>query len=136
MIDLLVGAAMGILCGLGVGSGGWLILYLTEKGGMPQLAAQGLNLAIFVFALGAAILVHLHGRTLSPALLLLVVVPGAAGALCGSLLSACVPAQWLRRSLGGWMLIMGGTVLWQSRPHAGGKKRKERPVCREKRPPS
>ncbi|MBQ5389831.1 MAG: sulfite exporter TauE/SafE family protein [Clostridia bacterium] len=50
------------LAGMGVGSGGLFVIYLTLFSGMPQLEAQGLNLHFFIFATAAALL--LHARTL------------------------------------------------------------------------
>ena len=113
MLDLLVSLLIGMLAGLGVGSGGILMVYLTAADGMSQLAAQGLNLATFVFALGAALVVHLHRRQLSLPILLFILVFGAAGALCGSLLARVVEAGVLRMALGGLLLLMGGVALFR-----------------------
>lgn len=111
VLDLLVSLAIGLLAGLGVGSGGILIVYLTAVDGIGQLAAQGLNLATFVFALGAALLVHLHRRRLSVPVLLFILVFGAAGALCGSLLAHAVQGELLRVGLGFLLLLMGAVAL-------------------------
>ena len=106
ILDLLISLLIGILAGLGVGSGGILIVYLTAADGMSQLAT-------FVFALGAALVVHLHRRQLSLPILLFILVFGAAGALCGSLLARVVEAGVLRMALGGLLLLMGGVALFR-----------------------
>ena len=111
--DALVSLAIGLLAGLGVGSGGILIVYLTAVDGMAQLAAQGLNLATFVFALGAALVVHLHRHRLPLAVLLCVLLFGAAGALCGSLLAHAAQASFLRAALGVLLLVMGTVALFR-----------------------
>lgn len=107
VVDTLVSLLIGVLAGLGVGSGGLLIVYMTAVDGMDQLSAQGLNLAVFVFALGAAVIVHLHRRRLSLPILGFVVAFGAAGACVGSLLAAISPVALLRVGLGGLLLLMG-----------------------------
>ena len=50
MLDLLIGTAVAVLSGMGVGSGGLLVVYLTLAGGIAQPAAQALNLFFFIFA--------------------------------------------------------------------------------------
>ena len=113
LLDIGVSLLIGLLAGLGVGSGGLLIVYLTAVDGMDQLAAQGLNLATFVFALGAAVLVHLHRRQLPMAVLAFIVVFGAVGALLGSLLAHVVHGSFLRVALGCLLLFMGGVALFK-----------------------
>ncbi len=113
MLDFAVSLGVGVLAGLGVGSGGLLMLYLTDVLGLEQLAAQGLNLGIFVFALAAAVVVHLHRRTLPMSLLLVCVSFGAAGAAVGSGLAAAVDAAWLRFFLGLLLLLMGTVALFR-----------------------
>lgn len=104
---------IGILAGLGVGSGGILILYLTAVDGISQLAAQGMNLAVFSFALGAALLVHLHRRPLPVSVLLVILLFGAAGAFGGSLLAHAVSTAFLRKALGFLLLLMGLVALFR-----------------------
>ena len=111
VLDLFVSLAVGVLAGLGVGSGGLLILYLTAVDGMSQIAAQGINLAVFGFALGAAVLFHLHRRSLGMAILLFVAVFGAVGAVTGSLLVPLLPTAALRAGLGVLLLFMGTVAL-------------------------
>lgn len=111
MIGALVSLGIGVLAGLGVGSGGLFMLYLTEAVALDQLSAQGLNLGVFVFALGAAVIVHLHRRTLPTSLLLLTVAFGVVGAALGSLLAPLIDAELLRFSLGLLLLLMGTVAL-------------------------
>ncbi|MBQ2719173.1 MAG: hypothetical protein IJF73_03800, partial [Clostridia bacterium] len=54
---VLFGAA--VLSGLGVGSGGLYLLYLTDVLGVGQYAAQGQNLLFFILATLASALLHL-----------------------------------------------------------------------------
>lgn len=113
VLDILVSLTVGCLAGLGVGSGGLLILYLTEVDGLGQLSAQGVNLAVFGFALGAALLVHLSRRRISIPILLFVAVFGAAGALAGSLLAGVTSPDHLRAGLGVLLVLMGSFALFR-----------------------
>ena len=107
--DIFVALIIGVLAGLGVGSGGLLILYLTVADGMDQFTAQGTNLAFFVFALGAALLVHLRKRELPLPVLGFLITFGTLGAALGSLTAGAVDTAWLRTALG-WLLLGMGAV--------------------------
>ena len=111
MADIAVSLLIGTLAGLGVGSGGLLIVYLRTADGMGQLEAQGMNLAFFVFALGAAVLVHLLRRRLSLPILAVVCIAGGTGAVLGSLLAQITDTDLLRIALGVLLLIMGSVSL-------------------------
>ena len=113
LADVLFTFVIGILAGLGVGSGGLLILYMTAIDGIDQRTAQGLNLAVFTFALGAAVIVHLHRREISLSVLGFVTVFGAVGACLGSLLAQGIPTDGLRSALGALLLVMGCVALFR-----------------------
>ena len=111
--DFFIALLVGILAGLGVGSGGLLILYLTAADGMDQLTAQGTNLAFFVFALGAALLVHLRKRELSLPILGFLAAFGTLGAALGSFTASAVNTDLLRIALGALLLVMGAVSLFR-----------------------
>ena len=50
------------LSGMGVGSAGLLVVWLTVFDSVPQLAAQGLNLFFFLFSSSASLLIHVKRR--------------------------------------------------------------------------
>jgi hypothetical protein len=70
--------AVAILSGLGVGSAGLLVVYLTAIEHQAQLTAQGLNLLFFLFSSGAALTVHLLRTPLLFECILLL-LPGGRG---------------------------------------------------------
>ncbi len=108
-LTVLVTFLVALLSGLGVGSAGLLVIFLTLVEQTPQLQAQGINLLFFLFSSGAALCVHLF-RTPPLWLLLLFLIPaGLLGAWWGTALALFVP-QALLRKLFGWMLILSGTV--------------------------
>ena len=111
MIAFLVPLGIGLLAGLGVGSGGLFILFLTEWAMLPQHEAQGINLAIFAVALAAALLVHLHRHPPAPAILFTILLFGAVGALSGAALATALPAATLRFLLGLFLALSGAFVL-------------------------
>ena len=49
MLDIIVFFIIATLSGMGVGSAGLLVVWLTVFDSVPQLAAQGLNLFFFLF---------------------------------------------------------------------------------------
>ena len=106
-IGFLWALAIGILAGLGVGSGGLYLVYLDLFTDTPQREAQGLNLAFFVFALLISAAVNLaRGSYKNEKLLLslLFVIPGA---LTGSWLTGLFPAASLKKGLGLLFIFSG-----------------------------
>ncbi len=103
---------IGILAGLGVGSGGLYLVYLELFTDTPQREAQGLNLCFFVFALLSAVVYHLLRGTYREKRLLLFLPVGIGGAIVGSLLSGLVPQEVLKTILGFIFLIAGGYTLY------------------------
>ncbi len=96
-----------LLAGLGVGSGGLLLLYLLGPLGMPQYAAQGTNLLFFCLATLASTLLSLRAGRLPAGRLLLLLPIGIAGVLGGSLLTLAVPPGAARAGFGALMLAGG-----------------------------
>ena len=106
-LDALVSFGIALLSGLGVGSGGLLVIYLTLFCAVPQLQAQGINLVFFLFSAGASMLVHLTKRRLAYGLCILLIVSGIPGTLIGSSLAAVLPAAMLRRLFGAFLVTAG-----------------------------
>ena len=104
MLDLLIGTAVAVLSGMGVGSGGLLVVYLTLAGGMQQPAAQALNL----FAAGASTAVNIRRRNIAWGCVVLLGVGGVIGAVAGSALAAVIKPRVLR-ILFGLMLTFTGS---------------------------
>ena len=108
-ITLFATFAVALLSGMGVGSAGLMVIFLTLVQGVPQLEAQGLNLLFFLFSSGAALCVHLF-RTPPLWLLLVFLVPtGLLGAWWGTSLALYLP-QALLRQIFAWFLILTGAL--------------------------
>lgn len=107
MIDFIVSAGVALLSGLGVGSGGLLVVFLTEYRGVGQLFAQGVNLIFFIFSSGAATAVNLLTRRLCFGAILLMSIGGTLGAIIGALIASRLDPELLRMGFG-LMLLIGG----------------------------
>jgi len=107
MIDFLVSAGVALLSGLGVGSGGLLVVFLTEYRGVGQLFAQGVNLIFFIFSSGAATAVNLRKRKICYGAVLLMSIGGTIGAITGAIIASALAPDLLRIGFG-LMLLIGG----------------------------
>lgn len=110
-------AAFGVavLSGLGVGSAGLLVVYLTAVENLPQLTAQGLNLVFFLFSSGAALLVHLSRTVLLTGAILLMIPGGVAGSLLGTALAGILPEEILRKFFGLLLVVSGVSGLFRGK---------------------
>ena len=109
--DLIAGAVIALLSGMGVGSAGLLVVWLTLTGSVSQSTAQALNLYFFMFSSAASLLVHLRRRKIFWSAAGFMIVFGAVGATAGSALSAYVDPTLLRRLFGGMLIFCGGVSL-------------------------
>lgn len=111
MLDLIIGTAVAVLSGMGVGSGGLLVVYLTLAGGMAQPAAQALNLFFFIFAAGASTAVNIRRRNIAWGCVVLLGVGGVIGAVAGSALAAVIKPRVLRILFGIMLTFTGARGL-------------------------
>ena len=112
-IFFFVSLATATLSGLGVGSAGVLVLYLTLAQQLPQLTAQGLNLIFFLCSSGAALAVHIFRTPLLWGLLLFLIPTGLLGAFLGTKLAFYLPQGVLRRLFGGLLILSGAIGLFR-----------------------
>ncbi|MBE6629559.1 MAG: sulfite exporter TauE/SafE family protein [Ruminococcaceae bacterium] len=104
-----VSLAVATLSGLGVGSAGLLVIFLTAVQHVPQLTAQGLNLLFFLASSLSALCVHAFRTKLLWGMLLFLIPAGLIGAYLGSKLAFFLPQEVLRRLFGA-LLILSGTL--------------------------
>lgn len=107
MIDFLVSCGVALLSGLGVGSGGLLVVFLTEYRDVGQLFAQGVNLIFFIFSSGASTAVNLRTRNICYGAVTVMSVGGTVGAIVGALVASMLNPDLLRIGFG-VMLLVGG----------------------------
>ena len=107
MTEIIVGAVLGFLSGLGVGGGSLLILWLTLMRAVDPTAARGINLLFFLpCALIAAIFRWKQGslplKKIYPAIL-----TGCASALVFSAVGTRLNTAILKKLFGGLLMITG-----------------------------
>ena len=96
-----------ILSGLGIGSGGLFVIWLTMVEGMDAATARGLNLLFFVFSASAALVVHLILRRIKPSLVIFLAALTSAGTLIGLSISHFIDPTGLKKIFGGMLIISG-----------------------------
>lgn len=107
MKDFIVIFIIAALSGLGVGSGGILVIYLTLIEKVPQLTAQGANLIFFILASLASLIFNLPKRRIPYGAVILMSALGICGSLVGTYFAAMLPAEVLRKIFG-IMLVGSG----------------------------
>lgn len=112
LIDGAVSFFAAALTGMGLGSGGIYLLWLTLVLGIGQRRAQGMNLLFSICALAASAAVNGKKKRIPGKTLAICLLGGLPGAIGGALLAGVVPAHWLRRILGGALVVGGITVIW------------------------
>ena len=115
ILGIFAGVAVGILAGLGLGSGGIFMLYLTLLADMPHKVAQGVNLLFFVFALAGAMPVHLTSYRMPVRILAVILLCGVPGAVIGSMLVPIVPVAILRKCFGALLILSGAITLFRKK---------------------
>lgn len=109
MLNIIASFAIALLSGMGIGSGGLFVIWLTLAENTPQLTAQGLNLLFFIFSSGASLTVHLTKRKIAWGAVALLTLTGVGGALIGGYISGLINASAMKKLFGA-MLILSGLV--------------------------
>lgn len=107
MLDILAAFFTAALSGMGVGGGGLLLLYLTFFRDIGQREAQLTNLCFFLAASVASLLVHVTHRKISPSVVILLAIGGAAGAFFGAFIAKNTDESVLRIILGVFLSASG-----------------------------
>ena len=123
MTDLIVSFLVALLSGMGIGSGGFLVLYLTLVEGMAQFPAQGINLLFFLFSASSSLLIHMRKRRLFGGAILAMSAMGLVGSPLGTLAAAALPSELLRKLFGGMLILSGMLALKKSLAQRHGKKK-------------
>lgn len=117
-LTLIAAFLSAILSGLGIGSAGIFVLYLTFIAGYAQPEAQALNLLFFLLSAGAALLLHIRERRIPVRVVLFLVACAIPGALMGSYLVRVLDAGLLRKLFGGMLVVTGLPALLSRRRDA------------------
>lgn len=105
---------LALLTGLGVGSGGLYILYLTLMKGVEQSQAQGLNLIFFITASLAAASVNTFKKRILWGPVLLLFSSGIVGSFFGALFAHRINEKLLSVMFGSLLVFAGATALFKA----------------------
>lgn len=130
MIEFIATFLIAVLSGMGVGSGGLFVIFLTLAADLPQLTSQGLNLLFFLFASGASMLVHLTKRKILFGAVALVVVGGVVGSIFGSFVAGVLPVSTLRIIFGAVLFLSGAYSLFKKPKEAKNPLQKRRDMVK------
>ena len=100
-----------ILSGLGVGSGGLFVIWLTMVEGVDAVGARGMNLLFFVFSATAALLFHLIRKRIRISTVIALSLFGAVGTAMGSIIGEFVDPLILRKIFGAMLFLSGSYSL-------------------------
>ncbi len=109
---LIAAFLIALLCGLGVGSGGLFVVYLTVFCNYEQLTAQGFNLLFFIFSTAAALIIHTRARALPIKRLFLICALGILGACGGAMLAQRINGDILRKIFAVFLILSGTLSLF------------------------
>ena len=119
LFNLIASFIIAALSGMGVGGGGLFVIFLAFFSELDQIVIQGTNLLFFLFSASASLIIHLLKRKIFPFLILILVLSGAVGAICGTILSEILPSDILRRIFG-IMLVITGVFSLKNKSKADG----------------
>lgn len=101
-----------VLSGLGVGSGGLFVIWLSLMG-VSATQARGMNLLFFVFSASAALLFHLKNkRNIDLGLVLYLAAFALLGTVAGGYMGRLIEGDLLRRIFGGLLVLSGCYTLF------------------------
>ena len=98
---------LAIPLGMGIGSGGLFLIYLSDVLSLPRNTAVYLNLVFFLSALLSSFAGHLRARRISFPVLRTVLFFGIPGTYLGRGLAAMLPPHLLKLFLGVFLLLSG-----------------------------
>ncbi len=121
-VTLIAALIAAVLSGMGVGSAGLFVLYLTLVAGYAQPEAQAINLLFFLLSAGASLMVHRKERRIPRRLVWLLIAWAIPGALAGSYLVRVLDATLIRKLFGGMLVVTGLPALLARRRVRGQEK--------------
>lgn len=112
ILDFFVAVLTAALAATGVGGGGLYLIYLTLVRDVPQLTAQGINLAFFIASALSSLLLHRKKRSFDCKLVLLSGAFGAAGSLLGAFVAEMLSTELLSKIFGALLIFCGIRALF------------------------
>lgn len=110
--DIAATFVVAILAGMGIGSGGLMVIYWTLIRGAEQLAAQGFNLMFFLFASCSSMVIHLLRRRIAWKGVTVMIISGLPAALLGTRLAVLLPTEYGRVLFGLFLIAISIPVMF------------------------
>lgn len=111
MIDIIVSFLIAVIVGMGIGGGGFLVIYLTLCMNYEQIIAQGTNLLFFFICGVSSLFVHFRKRKIFTKEIIPIIVFSVPGTLLGAFLANKIDPDIPRIMLGILLCISGITTL-------------------------
>ena len=102
----------GLLASMGVGGGMILIVYLTAFAGVPQLAAQGINLVYFLPIAALSVIIHSHGKMIEWRKIVPSIVTGVFFAAAGCALAYFFGSRALSKLFAVFIIALGAREMF------------------------
>lgn len=100
MVEIFIGLISGIISGMGMGGGTFLILCLSIFLGVNQKIAQGVNLIFFIPTSIAAIAVNIKDKNINFKIAKIIISFGIIGAVVGAIIARTINVNLLRKLFG------------------------------------
>ncbi len=114
-LDIFASFSVAILCGMGAGGGGLLVLYLTAIASLPQARAQGVNLLFFLAASVGAYAVNRKNKLIDLRSFAVISLSGAPAAILGAIAASYLRSELLGKMYGGLLVLSGIYYLFQNK---------------------
>ncbi len=94
----LAGLLAGTAGSLGLGGGGFLVIFLTVFVNMSQMKAQGINLIFFIPIAIVSIIIYYKGKLIDFKKITPIIIGGLAGVILGSYLTGILGESMLQKT--------------------------------------
>ncbi|MBQ9913378.1 MAG: sulfite exporter TauE/SafE family protein [Clostridia bacterium] len=107
LFTVLASFISGLLCSMGFGGGSVLIIFLTSFMNISQKEAQGINLFFFIPCALYSVLRYRKEKLIDKKLATTFVICGLIGVVAGYIIINFIPGKLLRKTFGGFLILMG-----------------------------
>lgn len=107
IICTVVGLVCGLLSGMGIGGGTFLLLYMTGIAGVSQSIAQGTNLIYFIPTSAASLISHIKNKYVSKQAFFSCSIPGVFFSVASALVATSIDVEILRKFFGAFLVFTG-----------------------------
>ncbi|MBQ8504011.1 MAG: sulfite exporter TauE/SafE family protein [Clostridia bacterium] len=112
----------GLLCSMGFGGGTVMIIFLTGVLSLEQTRAQGINLMFFIPCAVYSLIIYARNKLIDKSKVIPLAVGGVTGIAIGYFLLQSIPAEYLSKLFGGFVVILGVKQLFSLKNKAEKRK--------------